>query len=354
MVEWRKLLIGGGAALAGAAAYNALARRRVRDLENLIGGDERWFGWRGWRIAYTVRGNGPAVLLVHSIHAAAWSYEWRANVQDLARSHTVYSIDLLGFGASARPAVRYSARLYQALIDDFVEQVVRTPIALVASSLSAAFAIALGARNPEQYPALVLVAPTGLVRFNDSAGITGDLTRMAVETPVFGTAAFNSMVSRGGLRRYLERVYANDARVTSELVDDYYAAAHQPGAKHAPTAFFTGQLNFDVRKSLRRLQQPALLVWGEQAVEAPLDEARNFLAVKPDFEFAILSPAGDLPHDERPEEFNELARDFLARTWSLPAVTDHPNAPELQETGSRRNRESGNPGITADQGTASA
>ena len=320
-MRWRNVLFGGSAAaIAGAAAYNVLAKRDVPELENLIGGDERWFGWRGWQVAYTVRGRGPAVLLVHGIHAAASSYEWRANVHELARTHTVYALDLLGFGRSSRPNTAYSARLYQALIDDFVEQVVRTPCALVASSLSAAYAIALGARNPGQYPALVVVEPTGLVRLADPATAGGDIRRFALGAPVLGTAAFNALVTRASLRRYLEKVYANAACVTEELVDDYYWAAHQPGAKFAPSAFIGGKLNTDVRRPLRSLRQPTLLVWGEQADMTPLDEAHNFLAIKPDLELSILSPAGDLPHDERAGEFNDVVREFFSRVWSTAAV----------------------------------
>jgi pimeloyl-ACP methyl ester carboxylesterase len=320
-MRWRDVLFGGGAAaIAGAAAYNALAKRDIPELENLIGGDERWFGWRGWQVQYTVRGRGPAVLLVHGIHAAASSYEWRANVHALAQHHTVYTIDLLGFGRSSRPNTVYSARLFQALIDDFVEQVVRTPCALVASSLSAAYALVLGARNPGLYPALVVVAPTGLVRLADPASAGGDVTRLALGTPVLGTAAFNGLVSRASLRRYLEKIYANASCVTEELVDDYYWTAHQPGAKFAPGAFIGGKLNVDVRRALRGLAQPTLLVWGEQADMTPLDEAHNFLAIKPDLELSILSPAGDLPHDERADEFNDVVKEFFSRVWSTAAV----------------------------------
>ena len=59
--------------------------------------------------------------------------------------------------------------------------------------------------------------------------------------------------------------------------------------------------------------QPTLLVWGERARIAPVDEARGFLALKSDLELAILDPSGDLPHDERPAEFNETVLAFLDR-----------------------------------------
>ena len=319
-MRWRKLLMGGGAALGAAAAYNLLATRAIAPLENRIGGDEGTFEWRGYRIAYTVRGAGTPVLLVHSIHASAWSYEWRANVDELARKHTVYTIDLLGFGRSSRPATRYSGRLFIALLDDFAQQVIGAPCTLVATSLSAAYAIALGARDPSAFPALILIEPVGLMRLTrEAAG--GDVARVAVDTPILGTAFFHGLVSRRNIRQFLEAAYANNALVTDEMVEAYYQASHQPGAKHAPAAFMAQQLNVDVRSAIRRLAQPALLVWGEQAVQTPVEEIRAFLSVKRDFEVAILDPSGDLPHDERPGEFNEIALKFLERVSGAAAAT---------------------------------
>ena len=312
-MRWRKALISGGAALGVAATFNALIGKRVEPLENLIGGEDGWFHWRGHRIAYTRRGSGPPLLLVHSVHAAASSYEWRFNVDALAQQHTVYTLDLLGFGRSDRPAIRYSARLYLALLADFAAQVIAAPAVLVASSLTAAYAIVLGARDPGRFPALVLIAPTGLVRLHRAPSTAGDVARYAVDSPVLGTAMFNAMVSWRSIRTWLERLYVVDAMITDELVSTLYTAAHQPGAKYAPSAFLSGHLNIDVRRALRRLTQPALIVWGEQATEAPSEDVRGFRAVRPDMEIAILDPGGDLPHDERPDAFNEIVTTFLAR-----------------------------------------
>ena len=310
---WRKILLSGGALLGAAAAYNAFARKGVDHLINLIGGEEGGFEWRERRVAFTKRGSGPPILLIHGIHAAAWSYEWRNNVDALARTNTVYTIDLLGFGLSERPAIRYSARLYISLISDFVSRVIDEPTVLVASSLSAAYAIVLAARDPHRFPAVCLIAPSGLVRLNEPVGIGGEAGRLAVDTPIAGTAMFNALVSRPQLRRYLKNVYSNDATVTKELVDIYYATSHQSGARHAPAAFLSGHLNIDVRHALRRLSQPALLVWGEQGSMAPVEEFRGFREIKRDFEISVLSPAGDLPHDERSEDFNVILSTWLNR-----------------------------------------
>ncbi len=328
--RWRKILLSGGALVGAAAAYNALARKSVDKLTNLIGGEEGGFEWRGRRIAFTRRGSGPPVLLVHGIHAAAWSYEWHDNVDYIARGNTVYTIDLRGFGRSDRPAIRYSARLFISLISDFVHQVVGQPCVLVATSLSGAYAIVLGARDPERFPAIALIAPTGLVRLNKTAGVANEAGRLAVETPIVGTAMFNALVSKRSLRYYLEKTYADNSIVTDDLVDIYYWASHQRGARHAPAAFLSGHLNIDVRHALRRLTQPALLVWGEEGSAAPIEEYRGFRAIKPDMELAVLTPAGDLPHDERPDDFNVILSSWLTRQSLSSAHTPAtlPGTPE--------------------------
>ena len=326
---WRRILLSGGALLGAAAAYNAFARKGVDKLTNLIGGEEGGFEWRDRRIAFTKHGEGPPILLIHGIHAAAWSYEWRNNIDALARTNTVYTIDLLGFGRSDRPAIRYSARLYIALISDFVSRVIDAPTVLVASSLSGAYAIVLAARDPDRFPAVALIAPSGLVRLNEPVGIGGEAGRLAVDTPIAGTAVFNALVSRPNLRRYLRNAYSNDSLVTRELVEVYYATSHQRGARHAPGAFISGHLNIDVRHALRRLSQPALLVWGEQGSTAPVEEFRGFRELKRDLEISVLSPAGDLPHDERAEDFNVILSTWLNRLSlsSAPTLVTLPGTP---------------------------
>lgn len=320
---WRRFLVSGGTLLGAAAAYNVYARRGVDRLPNLIGGEEGGWEWRGRRVAFTRRGEGPPILLVHGIHAAAWSYEWRHTADHLARDHTVYTIDLLGFGRSDRPAARYTARLYIALLSDFVAQVIGGACVLVAAGLSAAYAIILGARDPERFPALALIAPTGLTRLNGPAGAAGDAERLALGAPVLGTAAFNALVSRRALGHFLEEAYFDHTLVTRELIDVYYETAHQRGARHAPAAFLSGQLNIDVRRALRRLRQPALLFWGEEARITPVEEIRGFRALKPDFSAHILSPCGDLPQDERPDEFNVILSTWL-QNRRLPSSAPTP------------------------------
>src|SRR5690606_20207027 len=232
-MKWQRLLLSGSAAIGATMAYNSMARRGGAPLRHLLGGTEGWFEWRGPHIAYAVRGGGPRMLLLASTPARACSYGCPSHVESLTGHHRVYAIDLLAFGRSDRPAARYSPRLYLTLLADFARRVIGAPTALVGASLSGAYAIALAADDPERFPAVCLVCPSGVTRLEHTRSRGGDASRVLLDAPLLGTAAFNSLVSRASLTAFLRRAYYADRFVTPELVDVYYATSHQPGARHA-------------------------------------------------------------------------------------------------------------------------
>ncbi|MGH9419264.1 MAG: hypothetical protein ACRD3J_04760, partial [Thermoanaerobaculia bacterium] len=66
---------------------------------------------------------------------------------------------------------------------------------------------------------------------------------------------------------------------------------------------------------------------------APIEEFRGFRAIKPDFELSVLTPAGDLPHDERPQDFNVILSTWLNRLSlsSAPTLVTLPGTPEVSQ-----------------------
>src|SRR6185436_20160868 len=105
-------------------------------------------------------GQGPPVVLVHSIHAAASSFEMRGIFEPLSQRHTVYAIDLLGFGKSERPNAPYSGPFYADLLADFLAEVVGRTELLLGSSLGAAYVVAVARAQPGLVDRVALVSPT--------------------------------------------------------------------------------------------------------------------------------------------------------------------------------------------------
>jgi haloalkane dehalogenase len=68
-----------------------------------------------------------------------------------------------------------------------------------------------------------------------------------------------------------------------------------------------------VKTILPTLNIPLLLMWGRQDRMIPPYLARQFAALNPKLELVELDDAGHCPHDERPEEVNQIILDWLAR-----------------------------------------
>ena len=320
-MRWRKAAAAGGAALGAAALYNVSASHGVAGLENELGGESCELLWRGHRVAYTRRGRGEPVLLLHGIYAGASSNEWRHTVDSLAERYTVFTVDLIGFGRSDRPKLRYTPAFYQAFLGDIMSRLGRGPLAVVASSLSAAHVVGLVARDPRHVAALALIEPTGLGQLTGSGSAAQGAAQLLLEAPIVGTSAYNALTSPASVRHYLEEIYADDRLVTDELVESYVRNARQPGGKYAVAAFVGGQLNVDIRQSLRRVRQPMLLLWGEQARQNPVQHAHGFRVLRPEADWALISGAGDLPHDEQPRTTNAALHRFLEQLKSRTRST---------------------------------
>ena len=79
------------------------------------------YRWRLGNIHYTKIGEGKPLLLVHDLEPASSSYEWHEVRKKLSKDHTVYTIDLLGFGRSEKPNLTYTNYLYVQLLSDFIK-----------------------------------------------------------------------------------------------------------------------------------------------------------------------------------------------------------------------------------------
>lgn len=281
-------------------------------LDQEVGGERRIFHWKMGDVSYRQTGNGTPVVLVHGINAAASSWEMRRNFGPLGADFQVYAPDLLGFGLSDRPEVRYAAQTYVDLLAGFLREVAGGPAHVVASSLSGAYAIQVAREQPDLVRSLVLICPTGIEQLHGPPGLAQRAADALLGTPLLGARLFSWLVSRPSVRYFLKRIpYHDPSSVTPEMVEIQHTLGQRPGARWAPRAFIGGRLNLDIAESFAELQQPILLAWGKQAKTTPLADAPAFLERNPRAILRVLDGSKLLPHDEQAEAFNELTRTWI-------------------------------------------
>ena len=324
-----------GAVIAGGAlvvtARSVLAT--PQPLESALEGESHIFRFREGDIFYKVSGPAGAqpVLLLHGTHLSASSFAWRRNFSMLSQEFRVYAPDLLGFGLSDRPAINYSANTYVNFISDFAREVVGRPAMVVARGQSAAFSTRAAYLDPHLFSRLVFISPTGIANGLDEQGgpieaLRSTLRRVSETTA--GEVPYAFLTTKTALSLFVaHQSYANSEQITPDLVRYLFATTHQHGARFAPLAFMTGKLDLDVANDLARLQQPVLLVWGEQdAINNPL-HAELLRRLNPRARLELISSAGNAVQDEQPNEINELLRAWFLAPAELVDPSRLPQQP---------------------------
>lgn len=322
LAAWQIAALAAGGATALLAATNWLIARATGPATSPLEGEQGRYAWSHGTIAYTVKGLGEPLVLLHGIYVGASSYEFHRVFDRLARDFRVYAPDLLGFGLSDRPPLVYTPVLYEELIQDFLVQVVGAgdhPVTVVASSLTSAFTIRAAAERPGLFARLALIEPTGIERLaemHESMGRT--LALDLLRSPLLGQTLYNLIASRPSIRYYLRAASSTDPdRVSDDIVDTYYSMAHQPGARFAPASFIAGLLNTPVSAVLPLLKQSILLCWGKDARFVPLETAGAFREANPRAELRVFD-CGDLPQTEQPAELAASVAEWV-RAGSAPA-----------------------------------
>lgn len=299
--------IGGASALVGGLAV-ANRLLLLDDLPPTLPGALHDWTWRGWRVRYTTLGAGPSVVLVHGVHAAASSFEMRGIFEPLSPRHTVYALDLLGFGKSERPDAPYSGAFYADLLADFLAEVVGRAALLIGASLSAAYGVAVARAQPGLVDRLVLVSPTDTT----SLGARGRAFGRLLATPLIGSAAFNLLASRASIQSYLRRAYADPSLVDDPLVEQHWATAHQPNARLAPAAFLAGRLDLPFSPSSAQVAAPILVVRGSVPGIGAQASAAELRGLGPRVTIETIEGVGQLPHDEAPDRTLTLIERWVA------------------------------------------
>ena len=327
--------------IAAAAAANSAIFSRARALTNRLGGEGRFWSGPHGDLFYAKQGKGAPLVLLHGIYAGASAYEWRRNFDALSEHYTVYAPDWLGFGLSDKPGLDLTSKKHIESLEAFLNNVVKEPCALVASSLGAAYAVQAAVDLPDLVKVLVLVCPTGI-----STLASGQTSRSAaafklMALPGVVTTIWNCATSTASLRHYLMNyVYFDPSYVDDTMVDQYFTSTHQFGSQYAFPPFVTGLQNHNVNDVFPKLMQSTLrIVWGREARVTPLDEAERFLTANPNAELTVFDKSGMLPHDEQAQGFNRLVIELLQSNDAFH--TSHNGANKVPKRTKKETQETG-------------
>lgn len=276
--------------------------------------------WRGNSIYYVCareqQSNKPPLLLVHGFGAS--TDHWRKNIAQLQENFQVWAIDLLGFGRSAKPNQEYSGYLWREQLHDFITEVIGRPAILAGNSLGGYACLCVAAEYPQSTAGLILLNSAG--PFSDPEenstqksrpNLVGKLTRSILLQPWVSFLLFQYLRRRFIIRKTLNKVYCDRTAVTDQLVEDIYRPSCDAGAADVFNSVFKTPQGEKVDVLLGQMQCPLLLLWGEKDPWMKVRErSAKFRQYYPQLTEYYLG-AGHCPHDEIPDQVNNLINDWI-------------------------------------------
>jgi pimeloyl-ACP methyl ester carboxylesterase len=277
--------------------------------------------WQGFPIHYQHCGNqGPAVVLIHGFGAS--SGHWRKNMPVLGEFYRCYAIDLIGFGASAKPTpdreISYTFETWSKLVADFCQEVVGSPAFMIGNSIGCVVIM----QTAVDYPDVVL----GIAALNCSLRLLSDskiqtlpwykrlgapVLQTILSNKTIGYFFFRQLAKPEVVRKILLQAYHRSEAVTDELINILMQPAADKGAADVFLAFTRYSQGSIPEDLLPRLSCPTILLWGTKDPWEDIQLGRKLGEFPTVERFIPLEGLGHCPQDEAPEIVNPILLDWL-------------------------------------------
>lgn len=273
-------------------------------------GEAKIFDYHGVKINYYESGQGPPVILLHGFGASA--YAWRFLGPALARDHRVLTIDLKGYGLSAKPGDgKYAIRDQADMVAAFIRTRNLHDLVVIGHSMGGGVTLMaylkVAGDDPARIKKLVLI---------DSAGYPQKLPMFIwlAKVPGLGSVGGQLLPPRFATGMALRKCYYHKDRITDEQIDTYAYYGSLPGAREAIVATAQQIVPEDIEAVTSRyhtISVPVLIIWGAEDEVVPLSVGEQFKRDIPNAKLVILPECGHMPPEEEPQETNRLITQFL-------------------------------------------
>lgn len=272
---------------------------------------DRWFIWQHaedqeTKIRYQEYGpkDSPFTPLLF-VHGYGGMLEhWNMNIPAFEDKYRIYAMDLIGFGQSGKPNIRYSLALFAAQIEAFMHLKGLEKVILVGHSMGAASGIVYAHMNPDKVGAMVLANPSGL--YGDSMDGMAKAFFGLVGSPLIGEVLFAAFANQLGVSQSLTPTYYNQNMVDLNLVNQFVRPLQDRGAIFSYLSPSKRPQDFllDTLKPCN-YKGDAWLVWGAEDTALPPHKIiPEFQELLPQAGAFIIPKAAHCIHHDAYEAFN--------------------------------------------------
>jgi epoxide hydrolase 4 len=282
----------------------------------------------GVRLHYVRAGRGPLMMFLHGF-PEFW-YEWKHQLAEFARDHTVVAPDLRGYNLSSKPEELSAYQMpnlvqdVQALATELLESSGGSTFTLVAHDWGGVVAWVFAAQHPQALDKLVILNAPHPTIFGRELRENPAQQQASQYMLMFRSAEAEALLSENSyawLKRAVLGANASDVDTAA-----YVEAWSQPGA-------LTGGLNYYRASGVGPppakvpdgtsppsaappplvVRVPTLVIWGEKDTALLTGNLNGLDELVPKLTVKRIPDGTHWIAREKPGEVNTLIREFLAR-----------------------------------------
>jgi pimeloyl-ACP methyl ester carboxylesterase len=252
------------------------------------------------------------LILLHGMSSSLNT--WDSVAMGLKTERRVISLDLPGFGLTGpSPENAYNFTYYNKFIDSFTTRLKIKRFILAGNSMGGAISWNYALHNPQGLAKMILIDAAGYPKKGES----GSLGFKIASTPVINNLLLYA-TPKFLVRKSLETVYHDPARVTDAQVERFHDVAIREGNRAAALEIFKGSFTGGSKRFLdspvpkiKDIKTPTLILWGDKDNLIGVNNVDNFLHDIPGSRAEIYQNVGHVPMEEVPGKVVESIQKFV-------------------------------------------
>jgi pimeloyl-ACP methyl ester carboxylesterase len=263
------------------------------------------FDFDGRSVRHDRWGEGPAVVLVHG---TPWSsFNMRHLMRRLARDHTVYAFDLLGYGQSDKGPGDVSLGVQNRLLVRLLAHWgLQCPV-VIGHDFGGATVLRSHLLHPQPYARIVLIDPVALAPW-------GSPFFQHVQAHEAAFAGVPAYIHEAIVRAYVQTAAHRplDEQTLQGILAPWSGVDGQ-AAFYRQIAQADERFTDEVQPRYGSIDTPVLILWGRQDGWIPLARGEALHAMIPGSELRVIDDAGHLVIEEQPDALVREIRAFIGR-----------------------------------------
>lgn len=265
--------------------------------------DSRFMELGDLTVHYRITGKGEPIVLLHDAHSSL--HTWAEWTDSLSKRYQVISLDLPGFGLTGpHPQGSYSAFMYAGFLQQFVKKLQLRRFHLAGSGLGAEIAWFYASEHSDRLRKLILLNASGF------ESKSRPWLYILARTPVLNGVLWR-ITPKPYIRLMLQDVYADDSKITAELVQRHFELLLRPGNRRAFTDRAQVLENRPPADLVENIRNPTLILWGAEDTRISPESAYFFHRKIRRSALRIYQNTGHWPQEENARKSVQDVRLFL-------------------------------------------